>query len=318
MKTKKIVSISILASIAIVLSILESFIPTGVPGVKIGLANAIVLICFYMYSPKEALIVDFLRIFLVGLLYSGLFSQSFLLSLVGGILSYLAMLLFFKIKKDNIFLVSIFGAVFHSIGQILVAMIILSSLEIIYYLPIIFSLSIPCGILTAIIARLTLKALKIELKKPNVLITSIISISLTSIILISIITISIYFISYKRQNSEGSIATLTYQNEVVLNIPLKNPSDYVVYNRDVFVEYEEVDDSSLFTLYLYNKDEKDYFYMVVEVLDEQIRIKSETCKKHICSNRGFIRTKYERIVCLPNTFIISINDYSLDEIDSKM
>ena len=81
MKTRKIVTIAVLTSIAIVLSILESFIPLGIPGVKLGLANAVTLIALFLYSKKEATLVLLIRIIIVGLIYSGIFSISFFLSL---------------------------------------------------------------------------------------------------------------------------------------------------------------------------------------------------------------------------------------------
>ena len=77
-------------------------------------------------------------------------------------------------------------------------------------------------------------------------------------------------------------------------------------------------DSYLFIYKVYNKDEKDYFTLTLEVKDEKIRIKDETCKKHICSRRGYINSKYESIICLPNSFVISLNDMKLSEIDLIM
>ena len=76
MKTKKIVTIAIMTALSIVLSIAESLIPTGIPGVKLGLANIVTVIILYLYSPKEALAVELIRILLTGLIYSGLFSQA--------------------------------------------------------------------------------------------------------------------------------------------------------------------------------------------------------------------------------------------------
>lgn len=100
MKTKKLVTLSGLLAIAVVLGIVESFIPLGIPGVKLGLVNIVTLMVFYIYSPKEAFLILILRIFLVGLLYSGLFSQAFLLSLSGGIFAFLLMWILYIIKKS--------------------------------------------------------------------------------------------------------------------------------------------------------------------------------------------------------------------------
>ena len=94
--TKKKVTIAVLVSVAIVLSIVESFIPIGLPGIKLGLANAVVLISLYLYSYKEAFLVEMIRVLVVGLIYSGLFSYAFLLSFVGALISFIVMFLLSK------------------------------------------------------------------------------------------------------------------------------------------------------------------------------------------------------------------------------
>ena len=173
MRTRKLVTIAILSSIAIVLSILESFIPTGIPGVKLGLANAVTMIVLYLYSEKEASLVLLLRIFLVGLIYSGILSISFFLSLVGGLLSLIVMILIYRIKKDSLYFMSVMGSIFHALGQILVAYIYIKDSSIIYYLPFMLALSIPCGIITASVTSLVLKTFKNEIIKPNRILASI-------------------------------------------------------------------------------------------------------------------------------------------------
>ncbi len=151
MNTKKIVFLAIMLAISIVLSIVESFIYLGIPGVKIGLANVITLIVMYAYSEKDALLITALRICLVGMLRSTL--PTFLLSLSGGALAFGLMFLFKKINKFSVLSVSIMGSIGHSIGQIIMAMIILSTKELIFYLPFILLLSIPTGIITGLVSK---------------------------------------------------------------------------------------------------------------------------------------------------------------------
>ena len=312
MKTKKLVTIALLTSIAIVLSILESFIPTGIPGVKLGLANAITLIVIYLYSEKEASLVLLLRIFLVGLIYSGILSISFFLSFAGGLLSLIVMILIYRIKKDSLYFISIMGSIFHAVGQIAIAYIYIKDQSIIYYLPFMLMLSIPCGIITASITSIVLRSLKREILKPKRLSISI----LLGVFVVSLI-ISIIFMSYKKRSDEGTIASITYENNLITEIPLSNPEKYKQYSSDL-IETKDNGDSYLFIYKVYNKDEKDYFTLTLEVKDEKIRIKDETCKKHICSRRGYINSKYESIICLPNSFVISLNDKKLSEIDLVM
>lgn len=157
MKLKRLGIISMLMAMAIVLSILESFIPTFVPGVKLGLANVIILIMLYEFKIREAFVVDLLRIVLVGLLRGTLFSPTFLMSLSGGMVSFLIMLIFSRIKVFSVIGVSVLGSISHCMGQIIVAMLLLSSEAVVYYLPFIGILSVVTGVFSGIITRIYLK-----------------------------------------------------------------------------------------------------------------------------------------------------------------
>ena len=156
-KTKRLCIISMLLAMAIVLNILESFIPFGIPGVKLGLANIIILIMLYEFKPYEALAVNVLRILLVGLLRGNFLSPTFIMSLSGGMLSFLIMYLFSRIKVFSPIGVSVLGAVSHATGQVIAAIILLGTQAVLYYLPLIGLLSIGTGIISGIITRLYLK-----------------------------------------------------------------------------------------------------------------------------------------------------------------
>ena len=307
MKVKRIVSVSIMISIGVVLGIVESLIPSGVPGVKIGLANIVTLLSFYIFDFKDAIIVHILRIFLVGLIYSGILSQGFLLSLAGGILSLIVMLIVYFIKKDSIYMISLFGSIFHSIGQIILSMIILSSKDVLYYLPIIFSLSIPCGLLTAYLSSLILKPFKIVLPK-----FKLVPVLLSLIVTISFLTLSIILYTGK---SDKRIAHITYQNNLIMDIDLEKPSSYKNFG-DEFIKIEKENDSYLYYFNFYNKDSKEINEFIIEVKNQKIKIKKESCKKGICSHIGYIDSKYERLICLPNELIVSIEYNSLDDFDA--
>lgn len=157
MRLKRLVIISMLTTMAIVLSILESFIPVFIPGVKLGLANVIILIMLYEFKSYEALLVNIIRILLVGLLRGTLLTPTFLMSLSGGMLSFLIMFLFSRIKIFSIIGVSVLGSVFHCVGQILIAIILLSTDAVIYYLPFIAILSLATGVLSGLITKGYLK-----------------------------------------------------------------------------------------------------------------------------------------------------------------
>lgn len=154
---KRICILSMLLAMAIVLNMVETLIPIFIPGVKLGLANIIILIMLYEFKPTEALIVNLLRIIIVGLIRSTLLSPTFLMSLTGGILSYLLMLLFSRGKIFSPIGVSVLGAVGHTVGQVVIAIILLDTTAVVYYLPLIALLSVLTGVFSGILARAYLK-----------------------------------------------------------------------------------------------------------------------------------------------------------------
>ena len=159
MNIHKMAITGILTAGAIVIGIIESFIPSiGIPGVKLGLANIIILITLYELGILEALFVNLARIFIVGLLRGTIFTMGFFMSLTGAILSLGIMILFhLLIKKFSIIGVSVIGALFHVFGQILVAWLFLSTPYILYYLPVIAISAIVTGVFVGIIANLVIK-----------------------------------------------------------------------------------------------------------------------------------------------------------------
>ncbi len=155
METRKLVLLAILLSVSVVLNIVERVALggfTGLPMVRLGLANVVVLIVLYVYGFKDALTLMILRIFLVGV-FTALFSPTFWLSLGGGLTAFTMMISFKSMRVFSILGVSVMGAFGHALGQVVVAMIILSTQELILYLPFLVGLSIPTGIFTGVIAR---------------------------------------------------------------------------------------------------------------------------------------------------------------------
>lgn len=154
MKTKDITVVGILTSIAIVISIIESyfdFIGNIVPGLKLGLANIVVLFALYKYNFKISTLISVIRVIVVALIRSG-FGINFFFSLIGALFSVISMYLVKKTKL-SIIGVSIIGSICHSIGQILVGMIILNNYNVIYYLPYLLLFSIPTGIFIGVISK---------------------------------------------------------------------------------------------------------------------------------------------------------------------
>lgn len=163
MDTKKIITLSMLLAISVVLSIVESFIPlfSGIiVGVKLGLANIIIIFTLYKFGFKDALTLTILRVILVGILRTGLFSITFTFSITGAILSIIMMGLS-KLSKLSIVGVSIIGSISHIIGQVIIATILLNA-NLVYYLPYLLIFSCITGFIIGIISKEIIKNYKVD------------------------------------------------------------------------------------------------------------------------------------------------------------
>ena len=132
---KKISFIGVIAALAIILSYVEMLIPpiySAVPGVKVGLPNIAILLVLYRYGVKSAAAVSFVRLVITSALFG--FSTTFFYSLAGAVLSLTVMALLKKSDKFSAVGVSIAGGVMHNLGQVAVAIIMLGTLEIGYYM----------------------------------------------------------------------------------------------------------------------------------------------------------------------------------------
>lgn len=159
-KTIKIATYGLLIALAFILSYIETLIPLNfaIPGMKLGLANLVVIVALYGMGGKEAFTLSMLRIVLVSLSFGNLSSMAF--SIAGGFLSYLAMVLFKKFKLFSMTGVSIIGGVTHNIGQIVVAIFVVENINIIYHLPILLISGAVTGTLIGIVGALILNRIK--------------------------------------------------------------------------------------------------------------------------------------------------------------
>lgn len=161
--TRKLTFLSLLVSIALVIYIVEAQFPLiipGVPGIKLGLANSISLFALITLGGKEALLIMFLRTIL-GSFLGGTMS-SFLYSIAGGLLSNLVMILLYKKfnKYLSLWSISICGAVFHNIGQLLVASLVIQDLRIYLYLPVLLIAGVITGYFIGIMTNFLCKHTK--------------------------------------------------------------------------------------------------------------------------------------------------------------
>lgn len=161
-KYKKYAIIIVLVTNAILISLLELFIPVPVPvpGVKLGLANIITMLSIVFLSFKDVLFIVTVRCLVIALLTRGVFMLAF--SLSGGILSAIVMTILYK-KFANYFSIrgiSVAGAVVHNTTQIVVASLILGQIVILYYLPVLMVSAVITGFITGTIAELAINEIK--------------------------------------------------------------------------------------------------------------------------------------------------------------
>lgn len=160
-KTRRLVTDALLASFALIIFTIELYIPTltPIPGIKLGLSNIVTLITMFLIGPVDALFVLLVRI-LLGCFFSGQV-MALAYSLCGGLLSYLLMLILRKIVNEKqIFICSIFCAIIHNLGQILVAVLITQTPALWLYFPILCVSGIITGTFTGYAAQFVLIHLK--------------------------------------------------------------------------------------------------------------------------------------------------------------
>jgi heptaprenyl diphosphate synthase len=158
-KANRVALYGMMVALAFTFSYLESLIPFdfAVPGVKLGLANLVVVVALYVMKPGEAFSIALIRIFLAGLTFGNTYSLAY--SLCGGILSFVVMYLAKKTKL-SIVGVSMLGGIFHNIGQIIVAAIVTQTVRIAYYLPVLLVAGLATGLILGIISRLIVDRLQ--------------------------------------------------------------------------------------------------------------------------------------------------------------
>ena len=153
----RVAKCGMMVALAFLLSYIEFLIPipTGIPGVKLGLANLVIFAALYLTDVRNAFIIMVVRVILTALTFGNMFYGLF--SIAGGVLSLLLMLL---CKKKNLFGkvgVSIVGGVSHNVAQILVAMLVLETPELVWYLPVLLLSGTVAGAVIGIVGGLLLE-----------------------------------------------------------------------------------------------------------------------------------------------------------------
>lgn len=144
----------VMTALALVFGYIEHLVPfpVGIYGIKLGLANLVVVVMLYAMNWQTALVINLVRIFLSFLLFGS--ATSLIYSLAGGILSFFVMLAVKQAAgaRFSTVGVSICGAVTHNIGQIIAAALLLDELRIAFYLPVLVAVGALTGTLIGLIA----------------------------------------------------------------------------------------------------------------------------------------------------------------------
>ena len=158
-KSGRITTLAMLGAVALVLSWVDSMIPVSaaLPGAKLGLANLCVLMGLYLLGPGPGAVLCFLKILLSTFLFGNTFS--FFFARAGGVLSYLVMLILKN--RCSIVFVSVLGGLFHNLGLLLVAAIVLETAGLLAYLPVLLLCGLGAGCTVGLLGGI----LAIRLKK---------------------------------------------------------------------------------------------------------------------------------------------------------
>lgn len=157
--SKKIAVIAVFTSLALIFGYIEAVIPFnfGIPGVKLGLANIVTVTALYYFGVKEAVGISLIRVLLIGLLFGN--AMSLIYSLSGAAFSLAVMILCKKLKLSTIG-VSAMGGVFHNIGQLIAAAVMLNTSALLYYYPVLFISGLVTGIVIGVVSDQIIKRIR--------------------------------------------------------------------------------------------------------------------------------------------------------------
>lgn len=147
-------------ALAMIMSHIEALVPLSfaVPGIKMGLANIVIIFVLYKIGTKEAILVSIIRVILVSLLFSNVMAMAY--SIAGAVLSLGIMWILKKTDKFSVIGVSIAGGIMHNVGQIIMAVILLGTEQIALYLPVLIITGTATGVVIGIVSGLVINRFK--------------------------------------------------------------------------------------------------------------------------------------------------------------
>lgn len=157
--TKKITISALMAALALIFSYIEVIIPfnPGIPGIKLGIANLVIIITLYYLGSKYAFTVNLVRVLIAGLLFTGFFGAAY--SLAGALLSFAVMIFLKRTKLFSVVGISMAGGVAHNLGQLLVAAFLIANTKVFLYFPVLIFSGMISGAAIGVLSYLILKRL---------------------------------------------------------------------------------------------------------------------------------------------------------------
>ncbi len=159
-QTQRIALSGLLVALMLVLGFVESLIPVaaGVPGIKLGLSNGVLIFAVYMLGIPTAFVLMVLKVVLSGLMFGGVSAMMY--AMAGGVMSMIAMALLSRVKGIHPVVVSMVGGVMHNVGQVGLAMMMLNTPKLLYYMAVLMIVGLICGAVTGVCADTVMKHLK--------------------------------------------------------------------------------------------------------------------------------------------------------------
>ena len=154
---KKVAMTGMFVALAMIFSYVEVLIPInlGIPGMKLGLANLVVVFMLYRLSFKEAFIVSIMRILLSGFMFGNLMSIAF--SLAGALFSISVMCVLKRWNGFSVMGVSVAGGCMHNVGQLCVSIFVVQTARLVYYIPVLLISGVVTGLLIGLLVKLMLR-----------------------------------------------------------------------------------------------------------------------------------------------------------------
>ncbi len=152
-QARRVATCGMLLALMLVLGFVESQLPVaaGIPGIKLGLSNGVLIFAVYMLNAPTAYLLMGLKVLLSGLLFGS--PSAMMYAFAGGLLSLTVMVLLSRIKGLSPVVISMVGGLSHNVGQVALAMVILNTPKLIYYMAILMVVGMITGLATGLAAN---------------------------------------------------------------------------------------------------------------------------------------------------------------------